>query len=919
MQGVKDKNSSLSYIVCPECQGIGKNKLGFNCPNCAGVGLSAYSQDRFFYWEPKLGLAVIKLNHLKRSLHLLLNVVAFAVGLVGFLSIFWWFYSYGQISIETVAMDFWYRRHWLLLIFWIGIMTDLFIVYRINQDHQAWKKIEKILAYSNKDPKAPNNWKELKTAGNRHKADVSSYLNYSAFKIVEEAYQLAYKMRFQKADPIHLFYALLKDQEVQSLFSRLGAYGPDIAEKIKRQFINISPTTHKLEISNEFKQVLVESFIQAREFGQEHVHPMNMILPIMNYDKVVAEVLYDFNIDGIKVENVIKWFRNNDRLVDNYKLYRKMARYKPNSSMDRAYTAVATPILNHYSHDLTLAAKWGRLDFCVEREKEIENIFHIFTSGKNGVLITGEPGVGKKTLVSGIAEMMVQENVPHFLKDKRLLELDLSRLISGAHASESQERMLVIIDEVFRAGNIILFIQNIESICGITAGGEESMDLSEVLARGLEKGALHCLATVDPISYTKYLENTPLSHVMAKFELPEPTGNLAIQIIESKIGILESKYHVFFSYNAISQAVDLSSRYMHEKFLPVKAIEILELAASKLAAQKSDNKIVNKEMIAEVISDITHIPLTAVTDAEGDKLIHLEERMHEHMVNQEEAVHAVAASLRRARTSLRENKRPIASFLFLGPTGVGKTELAKTIARVYFGREDYMVRLDMSEYQAGDSLIKMIGSPNGTLGYLTEAVRKQPFSLVLLDEFEKAHPDILNLFLQVMDDGRLTDGQGRTIDFTNCILIATSNCGALYIQEQIQSGLADMEKIKQTIINDYLNKAMRPELINRFDGLIVFKPLTEEDLVQIVKLMLHSVESMLEEKGIGLRTEPAGLAVLAKEGFDPKFGARPLRRLIQDKIENEIANLILAGKLKRRDVVVIDGAGMVGVDQGREL
>jgi ATP-dependent Clp protease ATP-binding subunit ClpC len=315
---------------------------------------------------------------------------------------------------------------------------------------------------------------------------------------------------------------------------------------------------------------------------------------------------------------------------------------------------------------------------------------------------------------------------------------------------------------------------------------------------------------------------------------------------------------------------------------------------------------------------MTGIPANKVSENESQKLLNLEVDMASRMVGQEEAVKAVAASLRRARANLKDSARPIASFLFLGPTGVGKTELAKTVSQVYFGDENYMIRLDMSEYQQPDSVSKMIGNQNGVLGYLTEAVRKKPFSLILLDEIEKAHPDILNLFLQLLDDGRLTDGQGRTISFSESIIIATSNIGSVFIQEEIKMGI-DVHLIKQDLIDNQLNKYMRPELINRFDGIVVFKPLTEENIFKITTLMLKKIKKNLAEKGIDFKADKDGVMVLAKAGYDPKFGARPLRRLLQEKVEDEIANLLLAGQLKRRDVVIINSNGKIGVEKGRTL
>ncbi|MBU1870675.1 ATP-dependent Clp protease ATP-binding subunit, partial [Patescibacteria group bacterium] len=466
--------------------------------------------------------------------------------------------------------------------------------------------------------------------------------------------------------------------------------------------------------------------------------------------------------------------------------------------------------------------------------------------------------------------------------------------------------------------NIILYINNIENLTGITAGKEQSLDLSEILSNALERKNLICLATATNENYIKYLENKPLGNVLAKVVINEPEINQAIQIIESKIGFLEAQYNIYFSYDSIAKVVDLTDKYVHDKYLPAKAIDILKSIAVKIVKLKGANSLITGNDVAKVISEITGIPVAKITESESQALLNLEEKIHERMIDQVEAVNVVSASLRRARVELRETKRPIASFLFLGPTGVGKTELAKAVAEIYFSNEDYMIRVDMSEYQHSASIEKMIGSHDGTLGYLTEAVRKSPFSLVLLDEFEKAHPDILNLFLQVMDDGRLTDGQGKTIDFTNSIIIATSNVGAVFIQDQLTIS-ANIEEIKQKLINEYLNKVLRPELINRFDNIVVFKPLNINDIEQITKLMLTKVGKMLEVKGIGFKITEKGIKKIAQEGFDPKFGARPLRRLIQEKIENKIADIVLTNKIKRRDIISIDDNALIQIEKGARL
>jgi ATP-dependent Clp protease ATP-binding subunit ClpA len=371
----------------------------------------------------------------------------------------------------------------------------------------------------------------------------------------------------------------------------------------------------------------------------------------------------------------------------------------------------------------------------------------------------------------------------------------------------------------------------------------------------------------------------------------------------------------------VSKAVKISDKYIQNKFLPEKAINLVKKVAGQVYQRcQSTGKdcVCTENDVSKVLSEELGIPFDKISQDETHKLINLEKYIHARLIGQEEAVSAVANSLRRSRTQVRESDRPIANFLFLGPTGVGKTELAKSVSDVYFGDEKYMIRLDMSEYQHPDSVKKMIGDSDGTLGYLTEAVRKKPFSLILFDEIEKAHPDILNLFLQMMDDGRLTDGQGRTINFSSSIIIATSNAGALYIQEAVKKEV-DINVIKEALIDEHLNKVLRPELINRFDGVIVFKPLSPDNVLAICKLMLKKIGKRLEQKGIYIDYAETGVEKLAKQGYDPKFGARPLRRLLQDKVENEIANLLLQDKIRRRDTIYINSQAKIEVKQGKQL
>ncbi len=536
------------------------------------------------------------------------------------------------------------------------------------------------------------------------------------------------------------------------------------------------------------------------------------------------------------------------------------------------------------------------------------------------MVLVGFPGTGKTNIIEGAANNMVAEEVPKVLQDKRFVSLSIAKLVAGAGgAGELEQRVLTIINEIARAGNIILFIDNIHNLVGAASVGTESIDLSEVFSEFLRRYNVITIATTTPPDYTKYLENNPLGQLFERVMINEPEFNQAIQMLEAKVGFVEAREQVYFSYEALERIVELSQRYISDRYLPEKAIIILEEVGSKVRKEKGKNWVVTGEDVAALISAKTNIPLTQITQSESDKLLNLEKIIHQRIVGQNEAVDFVANALRRARTEIRDLKKPIVNLLFLGPTGVGKTELAKTVAEVYFGDENNMIRLDMSEYQNKESLDRLIGSATGGEGgYLTEAVRKNPFSLLLLDELEKAHPYILNIFLQVMDDGRLTDALGRTINFTNIILIATSNASTEYIQRKILEGWP-LEKIKQDLILNELKNYFRPEFLNRFNGIVLFKPLTKEEIVEITKLLLKKLAQTMEVKGIKLEATEEAVRELAKEGFDPIFGARPLKRVIQEKVDNALANFLLTGKIGRRDKVILEKGWVIRIEQAKEL
>jgi len=502
---------------------------------------------------------------------------------------------------------------------------------------------------------------------------------------------------------------------------------------------------------------------------------------------------------------------------------------------------------------------------------------------------------------------MVEEKVPSFLEDKRLVKLDLASLVSLGEAREKGEEYLRrTLYQINRAANIVLVIENIDNLVGLRTQ-ISGLDFAEILASALEQKAFYLIGTASPENYSAKIEGKVLGRLLNKIEMDLPSADLLWQILISKIFILEKKLDILFSADALDQAIDLADRYLYGQALPAKAIGLLEEVAYLVRNQRGKGAIVEGNALAQLVAQKTHIPLGQVEESEKEKLLHLEEIIHQRVINQEEAVEAVGAALRRSRLEMAERKKPICNFLFIGPTGVGKTELAKTLARVYFGDEKKMIRLDMSEYQEKRGLRRLIGlrSEEGLQrGYLTEAVKRQPHSLLLLDEIEKAHPDILNLFLQVMDDGRLTDASGETINFTNIILIATSNAGTAFIQEKISQKVPYSEiyqQLKEKVLLEYF----RPEFLNRFDKIVLFKSLTIENMFAITRLFLRMFKEKLEEKGVDLEAEEEAVKELAAQGFDPLYGARPLARVIQEKVENPVARLFLENKIGRRDKLIL--------------
>ncbi len=867
-------------------------------------------RDVAYVWNERVDSVSLSLKQVRDRVQMAINLFALSLGIVSLLA-----FGIRQMVFAEVA-DLFTSAFWLtptpeIALVFFALLCLLFIAYRLTE--ATWARVTiPSRVYGQPVPditSAPPGTKQV---------NVARLFEATAMNAVKEAYQLAERFEHPEVTALHLFVGCLTDEKAGIVFGRLGVRFDSVQGAIGRK-LGEMPRGVGTRIGQDAIELFLSAFIHAYRQGRRQVSALELFEEAYRRDAYVRELLYAKEIDESRFGNVVQWVRINDELRERYERGRRAALHKPVGAMNRAMTSVPTPILDQVAEDLTADAVYGRLPLLVGRDREMESLFRVIEGGGQSVVLVGPPGVGKNAVLAGIAELMVEENVPKILQDKRLVALSIPMLVSGAGPAEAQERLMVVLSEIARARNVVLAIPNVEQMTGLSSGGEASVDLTAVLAEALERGVTFVIATTSPDAFASAVEPSRLGRVFQKVDMREPDVNTAIQILESKVASMENQQGVIFSFDALEKCVALSDRYLHEAYLPEKAIELAKETALDARKNKGVNTLVTGEDVARVLSEKTNIPVTKVGQDERDKLLHLEERMHERVIGQGEAVGAVASALRRARVELRSQNRPIANFLFLGPTGVGKTELAKTVAEVYFGDENAMLRFDMSEYQDKASVYRLLGAPGAKEGgLLTEAVRRQPFAIVLLDELEKAHADILNLFLQVMDDGRLTDSAGRTIDFTNTIIVATSNAGSDYVSQAVASE-TPLEEIKTRLLEEELRGIYRPEFLNRFDGVIVFKPLTMDEVTQIAYLLVSASAERLEAKGIHFRAEDAAVEELARKGFDPKFGARPLRRVIQEQVENAIAEALLQGRAGRRDTVVLKTGGAIDVEKAPEL
>lgn len=899
---------------CVTCRGFGyiKNQrdIFITCPTCKGPGVAGWWSGRWWSWRHPLTEVSIFERHLERTVSALVSALMFCFAISGgYFGGRELFNAIEQGQVWEVLLT----PSWPMGTLWFGLLAAFYLVYRIERDLTMFPTIPPPDAVS-----APTvDWQE------KNLGDIASVCNEATFRILEHAWRMVKAHKREALSPLHILAALSTTKEVESMLVRLMIAPTALRQHIDALVAQLPPLSATPVLNAASREVLARAFLLAAQDRRPRITPTYLLAAMGQIEDPARDLLDEFGVDTRRLQQATAWLMVQDDLRRRVRSYLRSAANKPQGAIDRGYVAAATPMLDRYSVDLTRRASNITLPYVIGREEELKTIYRIMESGRRSVMLVGDGGVGKTYLLYALAERMAAEDVPEILQDKRLVALSASALVAGAGGvGQLEERVQAIIQEIVRSENIVLVIENIDQLVGVSSTGGQGLDAAQMIAQELQQHSFLALGTTDPTSYRQVLERGPLLTAFEKVEINEMAADAALVVIESRVGTLESKHGIFFTLESIDTAVQMAKRYLHERPLPGSALDVLEQAGVMARKARGPRSLVTSEDVAAIISEQGHVKATAVTGDEQQKLLNLEAEMHRRVVGQDEAVKAVSNALRRARAELRDNKRPIANLLFLGPTGVGKTELAKTVAAVYFGSEEAMIRLDMSEYQDVASIHKLIGAPSGyagsSSGYLTEAVRQRPFSLVLLDELEKAHPDVLNIFLQVMDDGRLTDGNGRTIDFTNVILIATSNAGTQHIQQRMRDG-ASLSTIKDELMNQELSQYYRPEFLNRFDSIVVFTPLSPIEVNKIVGLMMAEITDRLGRKGITFKATPEAIAELAVNGFDPLFGARPLRRAVQEHVDNALAQFMLQGKLGRRDTAVLEPGGVIRVEQAERM
>ena len=798
-----------------------------------------------------------------------------------------------------------------------------------------------------------------------------------AKKAIEMANELAIELGHSYIGTEHILYGLAKEGSgvASKVLDNQGVEPDRVIDKIVELVGHEAPIEGTLGFTPRTKRVIENAFIEARKLGYNYIGTEHLLIGILREgDSIAARILMELDTNIPKLYNEIVRVINEGEELNTEERGGKQEKRRGGS-----YNS--TPTLNQFGEDLTKKAEEGKLDPIIGRKEEIERVIQILSRRtKNNPCLIGEPGVGKTAAVEGLAQKIVAGDVPEILKNKRVVTIDISGMVAGSkYRGDFEERIKKALEEVKKAGDIILFIDEIHTIVGAGAA-EGAIDAANILKPLLARGEIQLIGATTLNEYRKYIEkDAALERRFSPVTVNEPNEKDTIKILKGIRDKYEAHHGVKITDEAIEAAVKMSIRYINDRFLPDKAIDLIDEAASRAKLktytepenlkkleeeieevgkdkeeavrlqnfekaaklrdkqkelkekyEKEQKKWKNKktkaitniteENIAEVIANWTGIPAKKITEDENARLKNLEKNLHERVIGQDEAVEAVAKAIRRGRVGLKDPKRPIGSFLFLGPTGVGKTELSKALAEALFGDENSMIRIDMSEYMEPHSVSKLIGSPPGYVGFdeggqLTEKIRRKPYSVILFDEIEKAHPDVMNMLLQILEDGRLTDSQGRTVNFKNTVIIMTSNIGARLITDKKMLGFSKNSEEEEANKKEYedtkkevmeaLKKELRPEFINRIDEIIVFHKLTNNEIGKIIDLMLEEVTKRLENQKIKIELEPEVKELIASKGIDKNFGARPLRRTIQNVLEDKLAEEILDGNLKKNKLAKI--------------
>ncbi|WP_297429415.1 ATP-dependent Clp protease ATP-binding subunit [Clostridium sp.] len=788
--------------------------------------------------------------------------------------------------------------------------------------------------------------------------------------VILEAENESEKFKHGYVGTEHMLLGILKEDGYSAkLLKKYGVDSEKIRTMIQRYlgYGDIKRTDDNILLTPRTKRLVDESFAAAKKLNHKYVSPEHILLALLNQEEGMAyTILKSLNINFTIISEELLVFLSGtyeDKVSDKNTAESKKAN---------------TPMLDKYGRDLTALSSEGTLDPVIGRDSETQRLLEILCRRiKNNPCLIGEPGVGKTAVVEGLAQRIVEGNIPEILKSKRVVSLDLTSMIAGAkYRGEFEERLKKTMEEIIKDKNIIIFIDEIHTIIG-AGGAEGAIDASNILKPALARGEIQCIGATTIDEYRKYIEkDSALERRFQPVTVGEPTKEETLEILKGLRDKYEAHHRVEITDEALEAAVNLSDRYITDRFMPDKAIDLIDEGAAKVRIQNltappdlkdleekienigkekeeairvqdferaanlrdkerslkdklismKDNwdtqnsiklLVVNAEKIASVVSSWTKIPIEKLTESESERLLNLENILHKRVVGQNEAVKSIARAVRRARVGIKDPNRPIGSFIFLGPTGVGKTELSKALAEAMFGDENSIIRIDMSEYMESHSVSRLIGSPPGYVGHeeggqLTEAVRRKPYSIVLLDEIEKANPEVFNILLQIMEDGRLTDGKGKVVNFKNTIIIMTSNVGAHQIKKQKSIGFntggsgdeTEYEKMKENILGE-LKQKFRPEFLNRIDDTIVFHKLSDEDLNQIVDLMLASIRKRLEDREIYLNFGDDSKKFLLSKGIDLDYGARPLRRLIIKEVEDRLSEEILQGNIRIGDKVKV--------------